>query len=108
MRLTLTAASIALAGFAAPAFAWNETQPASNDMAVWAYPAKHNYCPAGLQPVVVGGVVCCGTPNRHGNPYAHPVSKPRPKPVPVHKPAASYVSYGKGYSEGTVVYEKGQ
>lgn len=22
-----------------------------------------NYCPAGLQPITIGGVICCGTPN---------------------------------------------
>ena len=26
------------------------------------YAGVANYCPAGLQPVVVGGVICCGTP----------------------------------------------
>ena len=28
-----------------------------------AYPASANYCPQGLQPVTLGGVICCGTPN---------------------------------------------
>ncbi|MFK7874694.1 MAG: hypothetical protein AB8B71_02785 [Paracoccaceae bacterium] len=32
---------------------------------IYPYHAKHNYCPAGLQPVTVGGVICCGTPNQH-------------------------------------------
>ena len=26
---------------------------------------KHNYCPAGLQPVSMDGTICCGTPNQH-------------------------------------------
>lgn len=26
-------------------------------------PASANYCPTGLQPITVGGVICCGTPN---------------------------------------------
>ncbi|MEM8628068.1 MAG: hypothetical protein AAGF32_09045 [Pseudomonadota bacterium] len=99
MRLTFTAALLGAAAFAAPALAWTETQPATNDMAVWAYPAKANYCPAGLQPVMIGGVVCCGSPTHHGNPYAHPA------PRRTHQ--ASYVSYGKG-SDSVVVYEKGQ
>ena len=25
----------------------------------------HNFCPAGLQPISMGGVICCGTPNTH-------------------------------------------
>lgn len=102
MRLTFSAALAGIALSAAPALAWNDTQPASNDMAVWAYPSQANYCPAGLQPVMVGGVICCGTPTHHGNPYAHPVAK--------HKPAhssPSYVSYGKGAGD-VVVFEKGQ
>ena len=42
---------------AAPAMA---QQPA-----IYSYPqATANYCPAGLQPIVMGGVICCGTPNR--------------------------------------------
>lgn len=104
MRLSLfAAATLALTGLAAPALAGGHSQPASDNMLVWAYPTKHNYCPAGLQPVMVGGVVCCGTPNTHHNPYAHPVSKPRKAHA-----QASYVAHGKGYSDGTVVYEKGQ
>lgn len=97
MRLTLTAALLGAVGFAAPALAWTDHQPASNDMAVWAYPSAHNYCPAGLQPVMVGGVICCGVPTHHGNPYTHP--------APSHKPTV-HVQYGKG-SSPVVVFEKG-
>lgn len=97
MRSLFTAAVLGATLFAAPALAWTDTQPASNEMPVWAYPSKHNYCPAGLQPVMVGGVVCCGTPTHHGNPYAHP------KP----KHHTTHVSYGKG-SGDVVVFEKGQ
>lgn len=37
-----------------------------------------NYCPAGYQPVTVGGVICCGQPNQHityAQAMAHPVKK---------------------------------
>ena len=101
MRLIISAALLGAATFASPALAWNETQPASNDMAVWAYPSKANYCPAGLQPVVIGGVVCCGTPTHHGY-QSHPTPKPKK-----HKPA-KHVSYTKSYTSNVVVYEKGQ
>ncbi|MGI3163335.1 hypothetical protein [Pseudooceanicola sp. 200-1SW] len=35
--------------------------------AVTAYPSGANYCPAGLQPVQLGGEVSCGTPNAGGD-----------------------------------------
>lgn len=102
MRHLFTAAVLGAATLAAPAMAWNDTQPATNEMAIWAYPSKHNYCPAGLQPVMVGGVVCCGTPTHHGNPYAHPTpAKHKPR---THAPV---VQYGKGASD-VVVYGKGE
>ena len=105
MPTLFSAALIGTLLTAAPALAWTEnmTQPATNDMAVWAYQGTSaNYCPAGLQPVVVGGVVCCGAPTHVGY-QSHPPA-PRRK---VYKPAPVVVSYGKGYGE-TVVYEKGQ
>ncbi|MEP5151760.1 hypothetical protein [Planktotalea sp.] len=39
-----------------------------------------NYCPVGLQPVVLGGVVCCGTPERGYTPMKQQhVKKEAPK-----------------------------
>ncbi|MCH2163258.1 MAG: hypothetical protein MK098_01180 [Marinovum sp.] len=61
---------IALAGglaiTASSAFAWGDmymgdTTHNPNSMPVQAYHGP-NYCPAGLSPVTMGGVVCCGTP----------------------------------------------
>lgn len=40
---------------AAPAFA--------GDMKLHPYATSVNYCPAGLQPIVMAGVICCGQPN---------------------------------------------
>ena len=31
---------------------------------LYAYPSSANYCPAGLQPVTLGGAIGCGTPNQ--------------------------------------------
>jgi len=31
---------------------------------IYAYAGTANYCPAGLQPVSINGVICCGEPNR--------------------------------------------
>lgn len=68
MRLSLTLAA-GLACLAAPALA---------QTAVYAYESKHNFCPAGLQPVSVAGAVCCGVPNQHQTyqqAKRHPVAK---------------------------------
>ncbi|WP_397543693.1 hypothetical protein [Roseovarius salis] len=55
MRSLPSLAAVALAGFVAlPASAGGPT--------LYSYPAKENYCPSGLQPVVMGGVICCGQP----------------------------------------------
>lgn len=34
------------------------------------YPARENYCPYGLEPITVGGVICCGTANT-SEPYVN-------------------------------------
>ncbi|MFW2589914.1 hypothetical protein [Sagittula sp. SSi028] len=67
MRL-FSAAVTAFALSGSAAFAWGDmymgdatNNPNSNAL-MHAYDAP-NYCPAGLQPVMMGGVVCCGTPN---------------------------------------------
>jgi hypothetical protein len=43
---------------------------------LYAYPSSANYCPAGLQPVTLGGAIGCGTPNQpmtYAEVKAHPV-----------------------------------
>ncbi|KIC51404.1 hypothetical protein RA29_02195 [Tateyamaria sp. ANG-S1] len=45
---------------------------------IYPYHSQHNYCPAGLQPVTMDGVICCGRPNQHityQQALAHPVKK---------------------------------
>ena len=85
MKLFLaTAAAVALSGSAA--LAWGDmymgdaTNNPNSDMLQHAYSAP-NYCPAGLQPVLVGGVVCCGNANagayvdRPGKVYRRPAPR---------------------------------
>lgn len=79
MKLFIAATAAALLSGSA-AFAWGDmymgdatNNPNSNGLQ-HAYNAP-NYCPAGLQPVLMGGVVCCGTPN--AAPYVNRVSAPR-------------------------------
>lgn len=47
---------------------------------IYAYPSSANYCPAGLQPVTISGVICCGTPNQSMT-YAQVKAHPAPRPV---------------------------
>jgi hypothetical protein len=76
MKLTLTAAATALALSATSAFAWGDmymgdaTNDPNSNFLVHTYNAP-NFCPQGLQPVLAGGVVCCGKPNA-GAYYNHP------------------------------------
>ncbi|MEZ5715671.1 MAG: hypothetical protein R3D85_11140 [Paracoccaceae bacterium] len=38
--------------------------PAAAEMPIFAYASKENHCPAGMQPIILGGVICCGVPNQ--------------------------------------------
>ena len=45
---------------------------------IYAYKSHANYCPAGLQPVTISGVICCGVPNQsvsYQQMLAHPVAR---------------------------------
>ncbi|WP_371226614.1 hypothetical protein [Roseovarius sp. 2305UL8-3] len=45
---------------------------------IYTYASKENFCPAGLQPITISGVICCGTPNTshtYQKVMAHPVKK---------------------------------
>jgi len=71
MRLTATLSAAALVTLAAPALA-------TDSITIYPYASHANYCPAGLQPVSVGGVICCGTPNTnisYQEVMRHPVKK---------------------------------
>lgn len=51
---------------------------------LYPYPTQENYCPAGLQPVTMGGVVCCGKPTTNVT-YSQMMQHPAPKKRKVHK-----------------------
>ncbi|WP_297774604.1 hypothetical protein [uncultured Roseovarius sp.] len=64
--------ALALAVLAAPASAQGPK--------IYAYESHANYCPAGLQPVSINGVICCGEPNQsqsYQQAMRHPVAKVR-------------------------------
>ncbi|MEO0937324.1 MAG: hypothetical protein AAFY38_04145 [Pseudomonadota bacterium] len=55
---------------------------------IYAYHTHQNFCPAGLQPVTMDGVICCGKPNQsmtYQHVMAHPVARKK-----VHKPRKVY------------------
>ncbi|MCX7564861.1 hypothetical protein OS189_00710 [Sulfitobacter sp. F26169L] len=69
------------------------------DVNIYPYPSKHNFCPAGLQPVTIDGTVSCGRPNQHvsyEHVNAHPVTRKKHRKVARHKPyhARSYCEVG--------------
>ncbi|MGI3170495.1 hypothetical protein ACRARG_15195 [Pseudooceanicola sp. C21-150M6] len=69
---------------------------AAADAKLFPYPAKANYCPQGLQPIQMGGVICCGVPNQnvtYAQYQAHPVPRKR-----YYAPAPTY--YGSKSPQG--------
>ncbi|MGY3439195.1 MULTISPECIES: hypothetical protein [unclassified Marinovum] len=78
-KATLIAGFLALSVTmsASPALAWGDmymgdgTTKAGQNL-VYAYPGVPNYCPAGLQPVLANGEICCGKPNTTGTYYNAP------------------------------------
>ena len=70
--LKLTAYAGAFALGATQAMAWGDMYMGDgthnpNSMPVQPYHGP-NYCPSGLQPVVLSGVVCCGSPDAQAKP----------------------------------------
>ncbi len=69
-RISLIATAVTLS-LAAPSAAqtWSSNAPVigpvnqPEGLLMHPYPAAENHCPNGLQPVTMGGVICCGTPN---------------------------------------------
>lgn len=51
---------------------------------VYPFNSGANYCPAGLQPITISGVICCGQPNQgmsYQQALAHPVAKKKVRKV---------------------------
>ncbi len=70
MKKLLLTAGLGLMAMAAPAAA---------DAKLFPYAAKANYCPSGLQPIVLNGVICCGVPNQSAS-YSDYMRHPAPAP----------------------------
>lgn len=53
-------------------------QTAQAEVKIYPYKTSQNYCPAGLQPVSINGVICCGKPTTqmsYQSAMAHPVAR---------------------------------
>ncbi|GAB4306616.1 MAG: hypothetical protein Kow0058_18940 [Roseovarius sp.] len=76
MRLKTLFAPAILAGAAALA-----ALPAmAEGVRYYSVPTSVNYCPAGLQPISIDGVICCGQPTTSVTWFEmkrHPVQRPR-------------------------------
>jgi hypothetical protein len=69
-------------------------QTATAEVKIYPYASHENHCPAGLRPVTINGVICCGTPNTHmsyQSAMAHPVAPKKHHRVVhrTHKPSQS-------------------
>lgn len=68
-KLFSLVAATAMLALPAAAQTWSSNAPnigpvnQPEGIYIEAYPVSTNYCPTGYQPVVVGGVISCGTPN---------------------------------------------
>ena len=99
-RTLAAAAALVLCGNAA--LAWGDmymgdgTHQPTARVAVQAYKAP-NHCPAGLQPVIIGGEICCGRPNVAGYYVDHSGRAHRPAAKPArHAPRPALVVGEKG------------
>ncbi|QGY00320.1 hypothetical protein EI983_05920 [Roseovarius faecimaris] len=48
------------------------------EMKIYPYKSAENYCPDGLQPVTISGVICCGSPTTSQS-YQSAMAHPTPK-----------------------------
>lgn len=82
MRLTTGA----LAGFGLMMATFMPAQVAA-EAKIYPFASGANYCPAGLQPITISGVICCGVPNQHMS-YQQALAHPVKKRVRYHKRSA--------------------
>lgn len=103
---SLTAAAALSLALSSQAFAWGDmymgNSTSSQTVSIHPYHGP-NYCPIGLQPVVVNGVICCGTPNSNVS-YQQMMAHPMPKRAArahSHKHTHRHThSHGQQYTKG--------
>lgn len=69
-KLRLISAACLMAMGAVPALA--------DGPKIYPYATSANFCPAGLRPISINGVICCGTPNQSMT-YQQAKSAPLPR-----------------------------
>ncbi|MCT4557587.1 MAG: hypothetical protein N4A61_05940 [Pelagimonas sp.] len=93
------AAAVALGLSTSGAFAWGDmymgdtTNNPNSNMLVHSYGGE-NLCPAGLQPVLAGGMVCCSKPN--AGPYVNRAGGKKVYKKRVSRPRAYAIEGEKG------------
>ena len=99
MVITRTLAAVAALGLSAgAAMAWGDmymgdaTNDPNSNFLMHEYSAP-NHCPAGTQPVLAGGVICCGVPN--AGPYVDRAGKVRKVSKPVYRAPRAYAPVGE-------------
>ena len=50
----------------------------AGEVKIYPYGSSENYCPNGLQPIAINGVICCGNPNVSQS-YQQVMAHPAPK-----------------------------
>jgi hypothetical protein len=83
-----------------PAWTHEPRHSVARGVRIYAYPTASNYCPAGLQPVTINGVICCGVPTASGTYYNAPGVRRAPPP------RGTFVATGKGMNDGFIAYDK--
>lgn len=56
------------------------TSAVAGEAKIYPYASGENFCPNGLQPITISGVICCGTPNTdqsYQSAMAHSAQKAR-------------------------------
>lgn len=81
-------AGLGLALLSSGAFAQDQGQSGPR---VYPVSGVENYCPEGLQPVSISGVICCGTPNQQMS-YQHALMTGHPKRARTHRVRSSRAS----------------
>ncbi len=75
---------------------------ASDGPTIYVYPSAVNYCPTGLQPIALNGVICCGVPTTTqtwDQVMRHPATSSRRASYPADATTVERIPLGKGLGD---------